>query len=33
MTVGQLVAFNMLSTRVISPVLQLIGLLNNYQEC
>jgi len=32
MTVGQLVAFNMLSTRVISPVLQLIGLLNNYQE-
>lgn len=32
MTVGELVAFNMLSTRVISPVLQLIGLLNNYQE-
>jgi ATP-binding cassette subfamily B protein len=32
MTVGGLVAFNMLSGRVISPVLQLIGLLNNYQE-
>ena len=32
MTVGELVAFNMLSTRVISPVLQFIGLLNNYQE-
>jgi ATP-binding cassette subfamily B protein len=32
LTVGELVAFNMLSTRVISPVLQLIGLLNNYQE-
>jgi ATP-binding cassette subfamily B protein len=32
MTVGALVAFNMLSSRVISPVLQLIGLLNNYQE-
>jgi len=32
MTVGELVAFNMLSSRVISPVLQLIGLLNNYQE-
>jgi ATP-binding cassette subfamily B protein len=32
MTVGGLVAFNMLSSRVISPVLQLIGLLNNYQE-
>lgn len=32
MTVGELVAFNMLSTRVISPVLQVIGLLNNYQE-
>ncbi len=32
LTVGGLVAFNMLSSRVISPVLQLIGLLNNYQE-
>ncbi len=32
MTVGGLVAFNMLAGRVISPVLQLIGLLNNYQE-
>ena len=32
LTVGELVAFNMLSSRVISPVLQLIGLLNNYQE-
>lgn len=32
MTVGQLVAFNMLAGRVVSPVLQLIGLLNNYQE-
>jgi ATP-binding cassette subfamily B protein len=32
LTVGELVAFNMLSARVISPVLQLIGLLNNYQE-
>jgi len=32
LTVGGLVAFNMLAGRVISPVLQLIGLLNNYQE-
>ena len=32
LTVGGLVAFNMLSSRVISPVLQVIGLLNNYQE-
>src|SRR5262249_29652598 len=32
LTVGELVAFNMLSSRVVSPVLQLIGLLNNYQE-
>ncbi len=32
MTVGALVAFNMLASRVTSPVLQLIGLLNNYQE-
>jgi len=32
LTVGGLVAFNMLSSRVISPVLSLIGLLNNYQE-
>jgi ATP-binding cassette subfamily B protein len=32
MSVGELVAFNMLSTRVISPVLQMIGLLNQYQE-
>jgi ATP-binding cassette subfamily B protein len=32
LTVGGLVAFNMLSSRVISPVLQMIGLLNNYQE-
>jgi subfamily B ATP-binding cassette protein HlyB/CyaB len=32
LTVGGLVAFNMLSSRVVSPVLQMIGLLNNYQE-
>jgi ATP-binding cassette subfamily B protein len=32
LTVGGLVAFNMLASRVTSPVLQLIGLLNNYQE-
>ena len=32
LTVGGLVAFNMLSSRVITPVLQVIGLLNNYQE-
>jgi ATP-binding cassette subfamily B protein len=32
LTVGGLVAFNMLSARVVSPVLQIIGLLNNYQE-
>jgi subfamily B ATP-binding cassette protein HlyB/CyaB len=32
LTVGGLVAFNMLSSRVTSPVLQLIGLLNSYQE-
>jgi len=32
LTVGGLVAFNMLAGRVISPVLQVIGLLNNYQE-
>jgi len=32
LTVGGLVAFNMLSSRVISPVLQMIGLLNSYQE-
>jgi len=32
LTVGGLVAFNMLSARVISPVLQLISLLNSYQE-
>jgi ATP-binding cassette subfamily B protein len=32
MTVGQLVAFNMFAGRVVSPVLQMIGLLNNYQE-
>lgn len=32
LTVGGLVAFNMLSGRVVSPVLQLIGLLNHYQE-
>jgi ATP-binding cassette, subfamily B, bacterial HlyB/CyaB len=32
LTVGGLVAFNMLSSRVISPVLSLIGMLNNYQE-
>jgi subfamily B ATP-binding cassette protein HlyB/CyaB len=32
LTVGGLVAFNMLSGRVTSPILQLIGLLNNYQE-
>ncbi len=32
MTVGELVAFNMLSGRVTAPILQFIGLLNNYQE-
>jgi len=32
LTVGGLVAFNMLSSRVTGPVLQVIGLLNNYQE-
>lgn len=32
LTVGGMVAFNMLSSRVISPVLQVIGLLNSYQE-
>ncbi len=32
LTVGGLVAFNMLSSRVVSPVLQVIGLLSNYQE-
>ena len=32
LTVGGLVAFNMMSGRVISPVMQVIGLLNNYQE-
>jgi ATP-binding cassette, subfamily B, bacterial HlyB/CyaB len=32
LTVGGLVAFNMLSSRVVSPVLQIIGLLNSYQE-
>ncbi len=32
LTVGGLVAFNMLAARVISPVLQMIGLLNSYQE-
>ncbi|MBU6444545.1 MAG: peptidase domain-containing ABC transporter [Alphaproteobacteria bacterium] len=32
LSVGGLVAFNMLSSRVVSPMLQLIGLLNNYQE-
>jgi len=32
LTVGGLVAFNMLSSRVISPVLQMIGMLNSYQE-
>ncbi len=32
LSVGGLVAFNMLAGRVISPVLQVIGLLNNYQE-
>jgi ATP-binding cassette subfamily B protein len=32
LTVGGLVAFNMLSSRVINPVLQMIGLLNSYQE-
>jgi ATP-binding cassette subfamily B protein len=32
LTVGGLVAFNMLAGRVVSPVLQLIGLLNSYQE-
>jgi len=32
LTIGGLVAFNMLSSRVIAPVLQTIGLLNSYQE-
>jgi ATP-binding cassette subfamily B protein len=32
LSVGGLVAFNMLSSRVTNPVLQLIGLLNSYQE-
>jgi len=32
LTIGALVAFNMFASRVTSPVLQLIGLLNNYQE-
>ena len=32
MTVGALVAFNMFASRVTSPILQLIGMLNNYQE-
>jgi subfamily B ATP-binding cassette protein HlyB/CyaB len=32
LTVGGMVAFNMLSSRMISPVLQVIGLLNSYQE-
>ncbi|HEY0106460.1 MAG TPA: peptidase domain-containing ABC transporter [Rhizomicrobium sp.] len=32
LTVGELVAFNMLSGRVTAPILQFIGLLNNYQE-
>jgi subfamily B ATP-binding cassette protein HlyB/CyaB len=32
LSIGALIAFNMLSSRVISPVLQLVGLLNNYQE-
>jgi ATP-binding cassette, subfamily B, bacterial HlyB/CyaB len=32
MTVGELVAFNMLSSRVVGPILQIVGLLNNFQE-
>jgi ATP-binding cassette subfamily B protein len=32
MTVGELVAFNMLSGRVVGPILQIVGLLNNFQE-
>ena len=32
MSVGELVAFNMLSGRVISPILQVVGLLNSFQE-
>lgn len=32
LTIGGLVAFNMLSSRMIAPVLQIIGLLNSYQE-
>lgn len=32
MTVGALVAFNMLAGRVVGPALQLVRLLNNYQE-
>jgi ATP-binding cassette subfamily B protein len=32
MTVGELVAFNMLSMRVVGPILQLAGLLNSFQE-
>ncbi|HEX4270908.1 MAG TPA: peptidase domain-containing ABC transporter [Rhizomicrobium sp.] len=32
LTVGALVAFNMFAGRVTTPILQLIGMLNNYQE-
>lgn len=32
MSVGELVAFNMLAGRVVGPILQSVGLLNNFQE-
>jgi ATP-binding cassette subfamily B protein len=32
MSVGELVAFNMLAGRVVGPIMQIVGLLNNFQE-
>ena len=32
MSIGELVAFNMLSGRVVGPILQFVGLLNEFQE-
>jgi ATP-binding cassette subfamily B protein len=32
MTVGALIAFNMLSGRVMGPLVQIVGLINEYQE-
>jgi subfamily B ATP-binding cassette protein HlyB/CyaB len=32
MSVGELVAFNMLAGRVVGPILQFVGLLNQFQE-